>query len=207
MTNDLVIHLPTAEMLDSGHHTATSGWCCDLYLIPAGESDDGIPRVVHHCGLGNVGKPMPAFHGRWALIGSYGPMVTGDSVLRELTAMADDLVARSDDYRGAEWDGGNHRGRWMTADVDTPFVYLDESELVHYWAAEDWYGAVFPPTWESLAEDAGMDPRRALTEDIDELCDELAAAMDPQDEPVQGTAGYAARLAREYLSEEQGVTR
>jgi hypothetical protein len=201
MTTETKIHLPTAEMLDSGHQSATSGWRCDLYLIPAFECDDGIPRVVHHCGLGTIGQPMPAYHGRWTLIGHYGPMVTGDSVLRELRVMTDDLVARSDEYLGAELDGHNLRGRWVSDEDGATQVYLDESELVHYWAAEDWYGAVSPPTWESLAEDAGMDPRRALAEDIDALCDELAAALDPQDEPVQGTAGYAARLAREYLSE------
>jgi hypothetical protein len=198
-TTETKIHLPTAEMLDSGHQSATSGWCVDLYLIPAGESDTDIPEVVHYGYTGNYCRPVAAGEGRWTLIGHYGPMVTGDSVLRELRAMTDDLVARSDEYLGAEWDGHNLRGRWVSDEDGATQVYLAESELIHYWAADDWYGAVSPPTWETLAADAGMDPRRALTEDIDELADELAAAIDPQDEPVQGTAGYAARLAREYL--------
>lgn len=195
------IEYPTAEDLDSGEVSETSGWACHLYLVPAAETESGVPRVETFYGFGNIGAPMPAFHARWALIGEYRAKVVGASVLKALREHEDELVKLSDAYRGAEWDGHNMRGKWD----DPPAVYeyaLDLSDCASYWDASDWFGPA-AIGWEELCEEAGIDRERAVDcDDLEALCDEVAAIVEPaQDERVSGTSAYALAMARHWLSE------
>jgi hypothetical protein len=180
---------PTAEALDTIGYSRDS-WRFALYLIPAGESSSGRPEITSHSGVGNIGTPMPAWHGRWASIGSYGPDVQGESVLAALRELEPLLLAASDAYLGSEWDGSNHVGRWeVETDEDgialgceaTDALYLAWEQaaesLVTAWDAGDWY-APARVSWADICEAHGVDTERgesALAE-LAEHEEEVAAS-------------------------------
>lgn len=196
----MTIRYPSADELDSGDWSETSGWGCSLYLVPAAETEDGIPRVERHPGVGNRGWPMPAHNHRWLSIGGYGPQTVGESVLDALRECESELLAASERYLGDEWDGQNRVGRW-SHDEDAEMALdtrWDAQELAHYWEACDWYGPA-SIRWTDLCLEAGVDPERARGNGWEDLAEQVAAAVEPlQDEAVSGTAEYAREMAERY---------
>lgn len=190
---------PSAGELDSAGYAQSSGWRADLYLVPAEESEDGVPYVTMHSGLGNIGTPEPAFCGRWTRLGSYGPQTVGDSVLGALQTHEEELVALAESYQGRRWDGHNMRGSWDLDAEESPLGgMLDSDNLRHYWTADDWYGPA-GIGWEELCAEAKVDPERALGNDWEAAASEVAAIVEAaQDEEVSGTEDYALEAAREW---------
>jgi len=169
---------PSADELDTGGWSESSGYGRTLYLIPAAESDSGLPEVTYHGGVGNRGTPMSAWHNRWTSIATYGARVIGESVLEALQQIEDDLIAESERYLGSEWDGSNYRGHWRDNGYDR-FGFLCPLDGVgHYWDAADWLsGGSYD--WEDAARDAGVDPERALRDgDLPDLIATVSAALE-----------------------------
>ena len=193
---------PSAEELDTAG--CRDDYRVALYLVPGGETEDGVPEVVTHTGVGNIGTPMPAFHHRWLRIGGYGPGTVGESVLSSLREGEDVWLAWSESYLGSEWDGRNLVGSW--ADTDAVLDYeWDGSELSHYWDAADWFGPA-GVDWEDLCEEAGIDPARGLGDDWQDVAAQVAAIVEPrQDERVSGTEDYARDQCEQWREREAEV--
>jgi hypothetical protein len=142
---------------------------------------------------------MPAFNHLWVGVGHYGGGVVGASVLDALREREDLLLALSDTYIGAEWNGNNMVGRWEEApDWEFQSLDFDVDELRSYWDAFDWFGPACIG-WEGLCSEAGVDPELGLGDDWENVACEVAATVEPmQDEEVSGTEEYALRMAQEY---------
>lgn len=200
MNNATTIDLPTADDLDTGRVSEPSGYRVDLYLVPAAETENGVPAVEIHSGVGNIGSPAPAFHGRWRYLGSYGAKVVGESVLEQLVEASESLLALAHDYRGSEWDGHNHRGCWSDDDDlgGEPEDVVDLSDVRCYWDAFEWFGPA-DVSWAELCEAAGVDAERVLSDDWEDVAREVAAIVEPQeDQAVSGTEDYALQMAENY---------
>lgn len=106
-------------------------------------------------------------------------------------------------YKGSHWDGHNHVGSWEFQ-ADYPGADVIESDgFKAYWDASDWFGPA-SIGWEELCEEAEIDPKRALSEDIEELALLIAQTVEPlQDEVVSGTEDYAREKAEEWLEEQE----
>lgn len=194
------VDYPTADQLDTGDWSPTSGAQMALYLIPAEESNSGRPEVTAFQRLG-AGTPMPAWHRRWAYLCTYGAQTVGASVLEALRAAEERLLDLSASYLGAEWTGSNHVGRWRHEDLD---VELDlDDHLRHYWDAGDYYA---DQDWAELAREAGVDPERALGTDWEAVAAEVAQLVEARTtEAVSGTAGYLRELAERYREEQAEI--
>jgi len=213
MSDTPTIIYPSADSLDSGDWSADSGYSVSLYLLPAEETKSGSVEIYAYSGVGNIGTPMPAFHGRWFGFGSYGVNVCGQSVLDVLKGMESQLLAVATHYEGTRWDGRNHVGVW--ADEDDLGVgrsrhqlywsWCDaEDRLRSYWDAIDWFGHA-SIWWPELCLEAGIDPERALGSDWEQVAEHVGAVVEPlQDEAVSGTAAYAREMAKTYRSENLG---
>lgn len=126
---------------DIGGWPTCSGASVSLYLVPAEEAADGIPRVYSFGRVGS-GTPMLAWNRRHLGLGS----VDAESLEKWILARADELVELSDAYQGSEWDGNNHVGRWgFPSDEDPSQHFSDEldralqgGEIGTYWDAGDW---------------------------------------------------------------------
>lgn len=188
MTTDtsVHIHLPSANDLDSGDYSLASGWLGRLYLVPAAETTDGSPAVRLFSGFGMC-WPQAAHERRWRYLGSYGPMVVGQSIREQLDEQAEELVELSGEYIG---DG---HWRWPAPEDD----YIDRDRIRHYWTAEDWYGAA-SLDWGDLCYEAGVDPEQVLGDDWEDVVAEVLAIIKRQDEPVIGTEKYLRMVAEEY---------
>lgn len=194
------IKFPTADELD------TKGLGDDyrriLYLIPAAETEDGIPEVTYHAGVGNIGTPMRYHHNRWGWIGRYHGGVVGSSVRDLLESLEPELVELSACYEGTTWDGSNYRGSWTERAYDLQAV-IDErasepDRYSHYWTADDWYGQA-GTDWADLCTEAKVDPERALGDDWQSVAAEVADAVEKlQDAPVSGTEDYVLAQAEDY---------
>lgn len=205
--SDPRVRYPDADQLDTEHRHHTDGYALDLYLVPAAETDDGIPRVATHDGVGQIGTPMPAWHHRWASIGRLGAQVIGDSVREALESIEDELVAASEAYLGSEWDGSNLVGSWAATEEEVAYEDMPGRRLAaaweeavqdyvrNYWDAGDWYGPA-GTDWEELCRDAGIDPERALDDDWESVVEEVAEIVEEAE--VSGTADYARDRAERY---------
>jgi len=202
------IILPEADDLDTAHFDHTSGRCIRLFLIPAEESKNGLPTVTAFDHVG-AGCPEPAWHGRWAAIGSIGPQIVGESVLRTLEILIDDLLAVAERYLGSEWDGNNHVGRWrgQEAGMELDRWEDERADWQCYWDAGDYYGQACL-RWEDLCEQTKVDPERALTAKWEDAVDAVAAtlAADEEDDSAQvsGTPEYVYECAEQWREERLG---
>ena len=198
-----MIRYPEPAHLDTGD--CRDDYSYSLYLVPAEETEDGVPAVERHGGYGNRGEPAMAWHRRWLHLGECGSRTCGVSVLEALRSCEDELLAVASDYAGSAWDGNNWRGRW--ADDNGAQHRLDELEdawhyaescIKHYLDAASWYEG---DRWEDLCVEVGVDPERALGRDWQEVAAEVARILEPQqEEPVYGTADYALEQAEAYRS-------
>ena len=217
MSDTKRIELPEASHLDTSGWAPNTGIRMALYLIPAAESDSGIPVVTTHSGVGIIGMPMRAFDRLWYPLGEYGQDVVGESVLAALVAGADALVALSDCYQGSEWDGNNHRGRWPDwADDDRMGdweSHWDRVELQTYWEAEDWFsagrgGVAWPDLCEAAEIDLDIIARDDEWDKWESVARRVAESLesDARDDGVQlaGTVEFVLRVASEWRAIDDG---
>lgn len=118
----------------------------------------------------------------------------GESVLRVLEGVTDELIALAGTYAGS--------GRWPE---ETQLVAQDllQDRVRHYWTAVDWYGAS-GVDWSELAQEAGVDPERALGDAWAEAVTEVAAWHEKNcDEKVSEISAYVRSCAEEYKSSHQ----
>lgn len=190
------VSLPSAENLDTTE--TRDDFKVTLWLEPADERGDLIPAVHLHCGVGNIGTPEPGYNGRWKYLCSYGSGAIGESVLEALEASKEKLLAISATYKGRRWDGHNMVGSWTHEDDPDEEDIIDSTSFKTCWTADAWFGPA-GINWEELCEEAGVDPGRALYEDLDELAGLVAEAVEPnQGERVVGTKEYALEQAQQW---------
>lgn len=163
----------TIDVDEYNHGAWTSA---TLYLVPAAETEDGIPRVYSFGRVG-AGTPEPAYHGRHLALADLPRSSVASEVRDCLLAHVDELVALSEAYEGSTWDGHNHVGTW-SEDVDYAYARFGEliGGLPQYWDADDWFSG---------------DPRGAV--DTALLCDSLDDAVEHEIDNASNTA----RLERE----------
>lgn len=126
----------TIDVEEYNHGAWTSA---TLYLVPAAETEDGIPRVYSFGRVG-AGTPEPAYHGRHLTLADLPRSSVASEVRDCLLAHVDELVALSEAYEGSSWDGHNHVGSWSD-DVDYAYARFGEliGGLPQYWDAGDWF--------------------------------------------------------------------
>lgn len=196
---------PEASDLDTVGNR--SDYSLKIYLDP--DTCDDEVRICLHGGVGNTGSPEPAWHGRWAHIGTVGADVIGESVLAALRSCESAILDAAADYRGSRWDGSNYRGVWE--DGCEPAMALSyawdravEDHLRHAWHACDWY---VDASWASLCAEHGLDP-----DDGEQLIDALeeaeAGRQAAEAVTVTGTRDHLAALLRDYLDHgrDEGAT-
>lgn len=204
------IRLPSAEELDTGGKR--QDFQVRLYLVPTAEArgEENVPLVTTHCGVGNIGTPESAYHGRWLSLGSYGAEIVGQSVRDFLEAHADHLCALAGSYAGSDWDGHNRVGRW-SEDRDDLQAELGHiwsearrlDEIKAYWTADDWYGAS-GMGWLELCRDAQIDPELALRDDWEAaVATVVARERESADEIVSGVEAYVRQTALDYREESE----
>jgi len=86
--------------------------------------------------IGN-GCPMAIWHKCHVKILSLNEGVTATSVQRWCEENLEGLDEICALYRGAQWDGNNHRGMWDPG-LDEAIEALPKADLETYWAADEW---------------------------------------------------------------------
>ena len=166
-------------------HATDTSWRFRLYLDPEAR------RVSHYEQYGS-GTPERAWKGRALLadlpFGAVGSAVREIVEGDEFRALVTALFGL---YRGAEWDGSDHVGRWdgvteydSQVDVGVQAVEALFQAVPTYWAAGDW---VSGGQWDESEAD-NVRKRMADGETLDDIANDMVADalgndahLDPED--------------------------
>ena len=151
---------------DASELEPTGDWRVTLYLIPAEESESGVPGILASVSVGNGGCPEPAWHDRWKCIGRVPEDAVGESVLAMLGEYESDLLDLAAAYEGSQWDGNNHVGSWADDGVSLDLPWHD---VAQWWDPWDWFQG---QSWVDVCTLAHIDPERGAA-----CLDELVAAL------------------------------
>jgi hypothetical protein len=133
------------EVADDDYDCAATdtNWRFGLYLDPEA-------RRVSHWSMYGSGTPMPVWHGRALVIGlPYGAVGSAVREIVESDECRALLTALCDSYRGSEWDGSNHVGRWQGEGDGTDRHEKEEAiealfrEVPTYWSASEYLSPVW----------------------------------------------------------------
>lgn len=128
-----------------------------VYAIPAEEHNDGIAHVFVWSCVG-AGEPMHAYHSRWLCLGTVPQRAVEAEIENVLREHEEEILSALSAYKGAEWNGHNHVGRWAR-DIDeeldrAPYgVTAALREVPCYWDPGDWFQ---PVGFQDFAQDVSL---------------------------------------------------
>ena len=159
---------PTKLVYEIGGWPRVSGVNVRIVLDPE-------ERRVYSVWAIGAGIPMSVYlRTERVLLSDVNPDIVPGELEAWLREHEDEVEAIADCYRGSEWDGSNHRGRWGDALTDVEFD-LESA----------WYSADLPAYWEA-GDYLGYDVNAWIDEALKARTIELAAKAQVSDAQANG---------------------
>lgn len=134
-----------------------SGIRVELYLIPAEENDGAAAQVFAFSCVGS-GSPLHAWNHRWLHLCSVPPDAVPGELEQIVQAHETEILKLAEAYRGSEWDGNNHVGRWELDDEYATWALSEAvSECPTYWDVDEWFDGGDPTAVHTRALELGVE--------------------------------------------------
>ncbi len=159
------------EALQNETFTCASGFSYDVYLDPEAEKI--------YTFLNSNAVPVAAYHKIDLRILTLNNGAIPESVYSALKEVEDNLDTLINHYKGAEWDGSNHKGQWEPEAFNLlEYLQQKDFEIGYYWEPEDWFEPVLGSLrqqWEDGSTAEEIVDREGCGTPVDGMVDRDAA--------------------------------